>query len=636
MVKKLSTLMLASMLTACVAGDPGSSSSDAQSSSSTASASSQPAISKTGKELFEENKCNLCHGDNADVDNDAKIHFENYSVESMARAIDATMPKEAFGVSPTSCTIDNGCAEKVAEYVMSLAPSIACGDSVDILPRRIRMLTTREYGNTINDLLDRNDGASFSELLGRDTLVKGFDNNVARGSSPTIPRIDAYWTAAEQIIESQPNLESFLNCGQQQQNPNPDDVRRCADSFIPRFGKRAFRRDLSTDEINAYKALFNQGATRAEGFAIAAQAFLTSPHFLYRTELGSLDDNGQTQLTNYEIASLLSYTYWGTMPDDTLLNNANQLSDSNTLRLQAERLLQDNRAKEQFAHFARQWLGVQDLATVQRSEDDFPNFNSDLAVAMGHEFDEFMKEILLGDGYSASDIFTADFTYLNRALAEFYGLSTQNLNDNQFVKTTVSDVRSGVLSKGAILTLNASFASTHPIRRGLLIREQVLCQEFGSPPPAVGDIGGLDKSLPIRERLFEHTVNPACSFCHENIDPLGFAFENYDATGGYRTIDPDSNANVDASGAIVGLASMADLDSHDFNDLSGLAGILANQGKDEISSCVAEQFYRYYQGVATPDHCNIAKDTETWLAGAASLKDLWLTPVTSSQFKVRQ
>ncbi|WP_053980271.1 DUF1592 domain-containing protein [Marinagarivorans algicola] len=637
MIKKLSTVLLASILAACVSdgdenpptngGALSSNPSSALSSSSTAS-SSAPTSHKTGAQLYKAHNCAACHGDDA-ANPTQPIVFANWNQNSLAKRINDTMP-HTIGL-PTDCVGE--CADKVAEYVLSLAPVVACNEPAQALPQRLRLLTNREYANTINDLLGRTDGEELIKAIPVDTRIAGFDNN-AKGSSATAGRVDAYWSVAQKIADTQSNINNLLGCGQQQQNPSQDDIRRCGDIFVPAFGKKAFRRPLNNEELTAYKAIFNAGNTTAEGFAYTLRAFLSSPSFLYRSEIGKANA-GQYQLDNYELASLLSYTLWGSMPDETLLNAAKSgaLSSANTLRQQAERLLKDPRAQAQFAHFGRQWLNVGNVSAEAKDTTIFSNYSVQIANHMETELDLFLQELFLGGNYKTADIYTANFTYLNRDLAQFYGINNTNTND--FQKVTVDNKRQGVLTKGAVLTINASSKENHPIKRGLLIRRNLLCQEFGLPPANVGEIEPLDPSKPLRERSSAHSNNPACAACHQHIDPLGFAFENYNGVGQYRTTE-GNNLAIDATGSLIGIKSMADLDEHNFDDLQGLTDILANQGQAQVESCLATQYHRYYQGVAKPDICEVQNTVSRWQTQSGTLMDLWLAPLSDPNFMMRR
>ena len=642
-LKKLGAISLLAIVTGCSGVDenassvsmslPASSSSsptnNSSSQMSSASSAGGSTLSKTGEELYKEHSCNGCHDD--DGQNEvAPIIFANWNAESLATKIHNTMPKIVG--QPSDC--EDECARLVAEYILSLAPEVSCDTPTEPLPRRLRLLTNREYANTINDLLQRSDGATIIQSFEADTLIEGFDNN-ANGSVATTGRVDGYWAAAEKIASTQNNIDSLLDCGQAPQNASADDIRRCADRFVPNFGEQVFRRPLTNDEVTRYKTVFNLGETRKDAFAFTLQALLSSPHFLYRSEVGIAENAGQYSLTQYEIASLLSYTFWGSMPDRELLDAArnNQLNDSNNLRQQAQRLLDNDRAKAQFGHFGRQWFRLNGLTAKQKDGELFPDYSAQLSQWMDQELDLFLQDILLDNSTTTGDLYTANFTYLNQGLAEYYGIG--NVTTNDFQKVTTPSERAGLLTKGTLLTLNATAKENDPIHRGLLIRRNALCQTFGAPPANVGEIEPLDPNKPLRERLLAHSNNDACSACHQHIDPLGFAFEQFDAVGRYRTTE-GNNLPVDSKGVLTGMRSMADTDEHPFENLNDLSQALANAGSDQINTCATEQFIRYQQGVAKPDQCTVEATLTRWQNRSNNLIDLWLAPLTDPQFSVRR
>lgn len=188
---------------------------------------------------------------------------------------------------------------------------------------------------------------------------------------------------------------------------------------------------------------------------------------------------------------------------------------------------------------------------------------------------------------------------------------------------------------GALLTRNAKFDESHPIKRGLLVRRNLLCQEFGTPPPNIGEVEPFDPTKPTRERFTSHSANANCASCHQFIDEIGFAFENYDAVGHYRT-DEASGIAVDASGTISGLARMTDDDRHNFRNLNELAGILATEGFAPSSACLVEQFQRLMDGIAEPDPCSRTNTVTRWQPTVNSIRDLWVEMVASQTFLQRQ
>ena len=568
-------------------------------------------ITASGEELYQQFGCTACHG-NDGLQESQPIVFDNYSYETFLAKVENDMPPNA----PDSCV--GACAEAVSQYIWDLRPQVSC-DVEQILPRRIRQLTKFEYVNTVNDLFNRTDAEALSSGIGSDTEVNNFDNN-AEANRITSLRMDAYWNTAESIATSS-NLSPWLNTNNCSQN----DVGYC---FVENFGREAFRRDLTNDEKDQYQSLFNEGSNDTEGASIVAQSMLVSSNFLYRTELG---EGGQ--LTQYEIANLLSYTFWGSMPDDTLLDKAasNALSTSAQLEQEVERLIADQKASKQFVHFGRQWLGITSVQGLDRDADQFPSFTNDVAEAMDAEVELFLAEVMLTDGYNIGDLFQSDFVYANQALADFYGLGSVNGNNMQ--KVASNGTRGGVLTFGSLLARNAKFDDTHPILRGLSVRNNLLCQEFGTPPAVIGEVEPFDPDKPTRERFAAHTANEACASCHQFIDEIGFAFENYDAVGKYRATE-GNNLAIDATGSISGLERMTDSDTHNFNNLQDLSWILATEGLAPTSSCFVETFQRMAQGVAEPDSCTTDNISERWTSG--SLKDLWVEAVSSQSFTQRQ
>ncbi len=587
---------------------------------------------KTGQELYKEHNCHLCHN-NDGLKKELPIVFENWNQQTLTRRINDTMPEK----DPGACV--GACAEKIAAYLLSIAPERECAEEPTPLPRRLRLLTNREYANTLNDLLQTSQGYQLIKNFESDTIVAGFDNN-ASGSNININRMNAYWNAAKTIAESHSDINRLLNCGQQQQQQqnqqaSKDDLRRCADEFIPKFGERAFRRPLTAEELESYKELFVSATDREAAGRITLQAFLSSSNFLYRTELGQ-EDNGQYRLSAYEIASLLSYTFWGSMPDENLFRAAKDghLYDPNNLKSQINRLLGDKKAELQLAYFGKQWLNAKHIANIARDEKFFPSYSSEIGLLMEQELDQVLAELFTSDtSYSVTDIFQHNFTYANNDLADFYGFS--GVQHSDFRKINNIPNRKGILSLGGILAKNAKFQENDPIHRGLLVRRNLLCQEFGVPPANIGEVEPLDPNKPLRERFSAHSNNKACASCHEKIDPIGFAFENYNAVGLYQETE-GNNLPIDASGILEGLNSMAGTDKHEFNSLHDLSDILANAGKDRIAYCLAEQFERYMAGIAKPDTCQVEENKQRWLNQSDKLLDLWPAVMSSPNFAIRQ
>lgn len=570
-----------------------------------------------GAQLFSAHGCAGCHGARGE-NPERPIVLDRWTRSTLITKIDTSMP---FG-NPAAC--DTACATAIADYILTWKPVVSCNADEDVLPRRLRLLTNSEYANTVNDLLGVTNGTAIAASFEPDSKVKGFDNN-AEAAKINNGRLDAYWTAAKDLATNA-SVTSLLNC----QTSTPRD--QCASTFVPAFGKRAFRRPLVSAEQTSYSNLFRLGASNEAGARLVIQAMLSSSNFLYRSEIGSTL-SGAGSLTAYEAASLLSYTFTGSMPDATLFTEAdnNRLTSAVQLRTQAERLLATAKAGTQLSHFGMQWLRADDVAALDRSS--VPQFNPTVGTAMRNELDAFLKEVFLKPGYKMSHVFSPGFTFLNGTLANYYGIG--GVTGDQFQKVATTAQRGGVLQMGIINTNLATATGSHPIRRGLLVRRNLLCQDFAPPPPNVGEVEPLNPNKPTRERFAAHTSNPNCQSCHQYIDNIGFGFENYDAAGRYRTIE-GNNIAIDASGGISGLAVMTESDSYSFNDLRGLSDILATSGLEATSKCVTRQYQRFATGISEPSECAVASSYSRWQAKSTDLRDMMLETVTSPKFLTRK
>lgn len=188
---------------------------------------------------------------------------------------------------------------------------------------------------------------------------------------------------------------------------------------------------------------------------------------------------------------------------------------------------------------------------------------------------------------------------------------------------------------GAVTATLSSVKESHPIHRGLLIRRNLLCQDFAPPPPNIGEVEPLDPNKPTRERFAAHTNNPNCQSCHQYIDNIGFGFENYNAVGQFRTVE-GNNLPVDASGGISGLAIMTESDSYSFSDLRGLSTVLATSGNQATSMCLARQYQRFANGVSEPNECAVSASYSRWQSKSTDLRDMMLETVTSPNFLTRK
>ncbi|MFT4589140.1 MAG: hypothetical protein ACI9VS_001382 [Candidatus Binatia bacterium] len=335
---------------------------------------------------------------------------------------------------------------------------------------------------------------------------------------------------------------------------------QAARETIRRFASRAYRRPVTDEEAQRLTRFTDivrtDGGNFNEGIQLAVQAVLTSPHFLYRWELDPKPaaKDSVRNLNDYQIASRLSYFLWSSMPDEELMKQAanGRLSDKKVLTDQAARMLKDPKAAAFVENFAGQWLQIRNLEETAPDPDRFPSFNDKLRFAMRRETELFFQAIVREDR-SVLELLDSDFTYLNETLARHYGIEGVKGDKFQRVALKPENNRGGVLTHASILTITSNPTRTSPVVRGKWILEQILGTPPPPPPPNVPELaeeGKVDATASLRKRLEQHRDNPDCSVCHNKMDPLGFALENYDGIGAWR--DFDGKFPIDPAGKLPG------------------------------------------------------------------------------------
>jgi mono/diheme cytochrome c family protein len=330
------------------------------------------------------------------------------------------------------------------------------------------------------------------------------------------------------------------------------DSDRCATDILSALARRAYRRPVTSADLTRLLAFYREGrrnGTFESGVQLALRRILASPSFVFRIEDES-PSPAPYRVTDLELATRLSFFLWSSLPDDTLLDLAvkNQLRRPAVLEAQVIRMLGDPRAGALVENFAGQWLHLRNLQTIAPNSDEFPDFDNDLRQGFRREAELFVESILREDR-SALDLMTADFTYVNERLARHYGLP--NIYGSRFRRVTLTDdARRGLLGKGSVLMATSHADRTAPVLRGKWILENIL----GTPPPAPpADVPPLApkpgaEPKTVRERMEAHRAAPGCASCHRAMDPIGFAMENLDAIGGWRT--RDAGVPIDASGQL--------------------------------------------------------------------------------------
>ncbi len=337
----------------------------------------------------------------------------------------------------------------------------------------------------------------------------------------------------------------------------PQQTPACAQTIVSTFAKRAFRRPVTAAEtapfVNLYALTRRQGDSFQEGIVTALQGVLVSPNFLFRVERDAPLSGKKTYapVSQFELASRLSYFLWSSMPDAELLAAAGQgrLRQPAVMRAQVKRMLRDPKALALVENFAGQWLQFRNIDVMKPDPGKFPDFDESLRYAMRRETELFFEEMVREDG-SVLHVLDADYTYMNERLARFYGVPGIEGPAFRRVDMSGSPRGGGVLAHGSILTISSYSTRTSPVLRGKWILENLLNAPPPPPPAAVPSLDdtkvGLSASL--RQQMEEHRKNPACASCHSRMDPLGFGLENFDAVGGWRTMD--GKFPVDATGTL--------------------------------------------------------------------------------------
>jgi hypothetical protein len=367
----------------------------------------------------------------------------------------------------------------------------------------------------------------------------------------------------------------------------------CAREIVSTLARRAWRRPVSDLEVRNLLRFVQMsekdGGSFEQGIQLALEAVLVSPHFLFRIEHDSDPDNPAAvhRVSDFELASRLSYFLWSSMPDDELFHSAEDgsLRNPDVLAAQVRRMMRDPKSRRLVENFAGQWLELRNLDSARPDPDKFPEFDDELRDDMRRETSLFFQYVMREDR-SILDFIGGPYTFLNDRLARFYGI--RGVDGSQFRRVALNGAeRSGVLTQASVLTVSSYSNRTSPVLRGKWLLENIL---GAPPPPPPPDAGMLDEDQvnihgTVREQFEAHRSKPACFSCHSRMDPLGFGLENYDAVGHWRT--HEGKFPVDASGTLP--------DGRSFNGSRELKAILMTD-RDEFARCLTEKMLTYALG----------------------------------------
>jgi hypothetical protein len=458
----------------------------------------------------------------------------------------------------------------------------------------LRRLTIFEYNNTVRDLLgDGSSPASGGAVAVDLPTAVGFVNGAKITTS-----VDArqFLDLSQKLGDMDAaKLATLLPDGCGAAAASAEDG--CARNFIKKFGLRAYRRPLVTDEENdLYKLYTTQrsapiSATFPEAIKVLIAGMLQSPYFLYRWELADKPQEaggGLVRLNSYEIASKLSYFFWASMPDQALFDAAarNDLQSVERIGQEAKRLMGDAKFKDGLRDFSLQWLAVSGLPTMEK-DGAFENYTAQVGEAMLNETTDFFVNLMFGSQATGKleALFTSTATTINGPLAKLYGVNGVT-GDAAKSATLPAAQRAGILTQGAFLAAHADADYSHPVKRGVHVLHNVFCIDI--PGPDDIEVPPLKEREPgqTTRKRYEDAIagKQICASCHNTINPVGFAFEQYDAVGQFRT--EEDKQPVDASGKLT-------LTSGDLVFKDGLEFNKKLPQVPEVQKCMSKQWLRY-------------------------------------------
>ncbi|HVJ20035.1 MAG TPA: DUF1592 domain-containing protein [Polyangiaceae bacterium] len=490
---------------------------------------------------------------------------------------------------------------------------------------RYPRLSHAQWENTVRDLLRLDQLPGLAETFSLDPDDSRFDTFSARVVSANL-WLD-YQRAAElvatDVAQDPAKLAKITPAGGD------------ATAFVTDLGTRAFRRPITSEEITVFVDLFNQGQTLLQGtdaFTSGAEmvirAFLQSPHFLYRVESSTTASGDKIPLSGYEIASRLSYGLWNTMPSDALLTaaGAGELGTAEGVGTWSRQMLGDPRAGDTLVSFHNQLFSIAEYGTISKNETLFPDFTLELAPTLRDEASLYFREITVTRNGGIGALLTTPVTFVNESTAQYYG-ATATGTQMQLVQLDATK-RAGILTQLGFLSKYGSQSQSDPILRGVHISLEVLCQDLMPPPNGVPPLPPIGEGQTNRERVEVSTSVAPCNGCHENfINPIGFAFENYDAVGQWRDTDNGQPVNAAATYTLDGTPVT-------YNNAVELSALLA--ASPTVHECYTRNWLEYAIGrPAASEEDSVMKTVAGLSATGATMSDVLASITGLETFRAR-
>lgn len=498
----------------------------------------------------------------------------------------------------------------------------------------LRELTRFEYANTVRDLLGEDLGVADGFVS--DAVQGVFARNSGRVVTESLA--DQYMRAAEELATAT-DVVAHAGCAE----PIADET-ACARAFVTNFGARAFRRPLDDARIDRYLALYHSARENTDlqvdfagALRVVLEAMLQSPLFLHHIEHGdptATDEDGRIPLSDFEIASRLSYTIWGSMPDAELFAAATDgaLTDPDVLEAHARRMLADPRARAASMHMYTQWLDLHRIDNAAKSSERYPELDLALRESMRGETERFLDEVLWGAGDGTiAELLGADFTFVDEGLAALYGIDVADAEPGAWTRVDgLPDARRGILGHAGFLASHATAEESSPVHRGVFVRDRLMCQPIPLPPDFNPT---LPEPLPGEtppELVERHLSDPSCAGCHSYFDPIGLGLEHYDGIGRWRT-DYLGGDVVVAQGEIIGSEDAA-IDGK-FDGLGGLTEALGDSA--QVRDCVAKQANMFALGSEAGLQCVSDEVTQAFASSGGDLRELMIAVVRAESFRMR-
>jgi hypothetical protein len=494
---------------------------------------------------------------------------------------------------------------------------------------RFPRLSHAQWENTVRDLLYLSAPSELSLAFTGDPLGGVFDNN-----EEVLQVTPGLWADYQRAAETLASLVADDPAALAKIVPQaaPTDPR----AFVEHFGKRAFRRPLSAAEIDSYVALFAQAPALVDGtddfvkgVKLALQAFLQSPHFLYRVEATSeVGAKGLIYLNNWEIATKLSYMLWNTMPDDALFAAAEggKLVTPEGVMAEAQRMIDDDRSRPMVAAFHAQLYQYDHYLDLYKDEIIFPDFVPEAGADMETEATMFIEDVVYGGG-GLRELLTSPFTYVNDRLAAIYGLEGTFGPEFERVELNPAE-RAGFLTRLGFLASNATPKEQNTIHRGVFVNTRILCNTIPSPPDNVPGLPPADNFATNRERVESHTGAGTCAEgCHHVlINPPGYALEHYNAVGTFQETEKGNPVNAFAE---------YNLDDAPvtFDGAIQMSQLFAES--DQAHRCYAKHWIEFGYGRRAQDGDEPTLDTLGKSSKSGSVKDLLLAMTQTAAFRTR-